>query len=156
MVLGLDAALLGGGFGPSLNNLEAGEALLSQAERRLENSRGQARHGSPAYAVRLAQECVELSLKAAMRFVGVDYPKMHDVNPTLLAVKDRFPKWFDAERVAKMAGWLSERRAPAMYGDEYQGIPPDKLFSKKDSKLALDYAEDVFALCNKLRAKLRR
>lgn len=31
--------------------------------------------------VREAQECVELALKAMLRYVGVELPKIHDVGP---------------------------------------------------------------------------
>jgi HEPN domain-containing protein len=35
--------------------------------------------GNYPYTVRLSQECVELSLKAVLKAVGIEYPKIHDV-----------------------------------------------------------------------------
>jgi HEPN domain-containing protein len=37
-------------------------------------------NGNYSYAVRSSQECVELSLKAALRAVGVECPRKHDVS----------------------------------------------------------------------------
>ncbi|MEM2584988.1 MAG: HEPN domain-containing protein, partial [Thermoproteota archaeon] len=47
--------------------------------------------------VRYSQECVELSLKAALRAVAVEYPKEHDMSRILRAVRERFPEWFERE-----------------------------------------------------------
>jgi HEPN domain-containing protein len=43
--------------------------------------------------VRLSQECVELSLKAVLKAVGIEYPKIHDVSDILIDFVDRFPEW---------------------------------------------------------------
>ncbi len=86
-------------------------------------------------------------MKAALRFVGVEYPKQHDVSAALTNVKDRFPKWFGAETLAERAIWLAERREPAMYGDEGEGVPADELFTREDARKALSYAEGIYKAC---------
>ncbi len=131
-----------------MNNYEAGMALLKQAERRLETARREGREGSPAYAVRSAQECVEFSLKAALRLSGIEYPKRHDVSRALLAVKERFPEWFNVEKFAELSRELAEKREPAMYGDEELG--PDELFTKEEALKAVKGAEEVFNACKRL------
>ena len=47
--------------------------------------------------MRLSQECFEPSLKAVLKAVGIEYPKIHDVSDVLVDIKDRFPEWFRAE-----------------------------------------------------------
>ncbi|MHC1628516.1 MAG: HEPN domain-containing protein [Candidatus Nezhaarchaeales archaeon] len=49
------------------------------------------------YALRLSQEAVELSLKASLRLVAIEYPKKHDVSNVLIEVKERYPEWFKSE-----------------------------------------------------------
>jgi HEPN domain-containing protein len=133
-----------------MNNVKTSKWMLEQASRRLKAVRIEMKRGSPAYSVRIAQESAELSLKAALRFVGIEYPKKHDVSRVLQSVKERFPSWFDTDRLAEIGTWLAERREPAMYGNEAKGISPDELFTKEDAKIALNYAEDIYNSCKRL------
>ncbi len=102
--------------------------------------------------IRQAQEAVELSLKAALRFVGIEPPKWHDVGPVIMENLDRFPKWFTerAEWLATISRRLRREREPSMYGDEETGLPPDRIYTKFDAKEALGWAEEVFRLCSNL------
>ena len=77
--------------------LRIARSYLRQAEARLEDAKDALSEGNYPYAVRLSQECVELSLKAALRAVGIDYPKVHDVSDVLADVSERFPEWFRAK-----------------------------------------------------------
>ncbi len=124
--------------------------LLTQASRRLETAKREAKTGSPAYSFRSAQECAELSLKAALRFVGVEYPKHHDVSNVLVQMAKRFPRWFDTEKFAEISRRLAEKREPAMYGDESAGIGPDQLFTKKEAVSATAFAKEINNACAKL------
>jgi HEPN domain-containing protein len=47
--------------------------------------------GLHADVVRESQDVVELILKGALRFVGVDPPKRHDVHDVVARYIDRFP-----------------------------------------------------------------
>lgn len=133
-----------------MNTRQLALHLLLQAEKRFKTALREARHGSPAYAIRSAQECVELCLKGVLRFIGVEYPKQHDVGEVLLAVSDRLPVWFKAEEKARISSWLAERREPAMYGDEIHGKGADELFTKDEALLALRYAKKVLNDSRKL------
>lgn len=55
-------------------------------------------HSGEAYAdvLRESQELMELLLKGALRFVGIDPPKRHDVGPALERHLDRFPASWQA------------------------------------------------------------
>ncbi|MDW8074126.1 MAG: HEPN domain-containing protein, partial [Nitrososphaerota archaeon] len=64
-----------------MRNVDAAKALLIQSARRLETARRELNEGSIAYSIRSSQESVELALKAALRLLGIEYPKKHDVSP---------------------------------------------------------------------------
>jgi HEPN domain-containing protein len=124
--------------------------MLHQARRRLVTVRREVAAGGYAYAVRTAQECVELSLKAALRLVGIDYPKKHDVSRILLHVRARFPTWFDVSRFAEVSRELAAKREPAMYGVEAKMQPAEDLFTKQDAATALKQAVEVHRSCVRL------
>ncbi len=75
--------------------------------------------GAHSDVVREAQELVELALKAMLRAIGVDHPKLHDVGPLLLEHRDRFAADIAAQlpRAAEISGALRKERELAMYGD---------------------------------------
>jgi len=124
--------------------------MLEQASQRLVTVRSAVDAGVYAYAVRSAQECTELSLKAALRTVGIEYPKRHDVSVVLLQVRPRFPEWFATEEFAEISRELAEKRAPSMYGDELRMIPAAELFTREDAQRAEAQAKRVHEACVKL------
>jgi HEPN domain len=74
--------------------------------------------------VRESQDVVELVLKGALRFVGVEPPKRHDVHGVMGRFLDRFPaEWGRAlDELREDLGELARDRAPAFYGDEERDI----------------------------------
>src|SRR2546425_4820350 len=106
-------------------------------------------------AVRFSQEAVELSLKAALRAYGVEYPKEHDVGGVLRSVRERYPKWFQEkiDELAEVSGDLASKRALAMYGLEAAGKSSSELFGEKDAAKALGEARLVAGLVEKLLRK---
>ncbi|MEM2843060.1 MAG: HEPN domain-containing protein [Candidatus Bathyarchaeia archaeon] len=50
-------------------------SMLEQARSRLKTARIALKDKNYAYSVRSSQECVELSLKASLRLLGIEYPK---------------------------------------------------------------------------------
>nr|MDO8099428.1 HEPN domain-containing protein [Candidatus Njordarchaeota archaeon] len=105
-------------------------------------------------AVRRAQETVELCLKAALRLLGAEYPKKHDVSSVLkrVAVNKCFPQWFirDIPQFALKSKRLAEERGPAFYGDETLAKPPASLYHEKDAEAALRDASLVLEATRKL------
>jgi len=77
------------------------------------------RNGNYPYVLRQCQEAVELLLKAALRLVGIEPPKWHDVGAILKREVERFPGWFRSEvpKLARISRKLRREREPAMYGD---------------------------------------
>ena len=75
-------------------------------------------------AIRRAQEVVELTLKALLAEMGVDYPKIHDVASHFtdiargrgLEIEESTLKWLE-----ETSGRLAARRAPAFYFETEYG-----------------------------------
>lgn len=102
--------------------------------------------------VRRSQECVELSLKAVLRGIAIEYPREHDVSKALEMVKGKVPDWFSSKipEFMEISKDLSKKRGPALYGYESELKPASDIFNIKDAKEALASAEEVFNACNKL------
>jgi len=130
---------------------------LRRAEARLISARHALDQGYYPEVVRYSQECVELSLKACLRLVGVEYPKVHDVGDILRAESMRFPSWFreEIEKLAEISRDLAGKRAPSMYGVEAAGKSPEDLFNKDDAVKALESAEFVHELAKRLLEQAR-
>ena len=102
--------------------------------------------------IRRAQECVELSLKAVLRSIAIEYPREHDVSRALEMLKEKFPDWFSFKipEFIRISRDLSKKRGPAMYGYEAELRPASDIFSSEDAEEALKSAEGVFETCNRL------
>ena len=107
--------------------------------------------------VRYSQECVELSLKASLRGVGVEYPKEYDVSRVLRAVKDRFLEWLrkEIEELGEISRDLADKRAPSLYGIESLGKAPSDISGKDDAESALHDAKYVLSIVSKLLLELQ-
>jgi HEPN domain-containing protein len=107
-----------------LDSYELARSNVRQAEDRLTTARIALERGNYPYAVRQAQECVELSLKACLRLVGIEPPKWHDVGPIIRRERENFPEWFKehVERIVSISRSLRKERELAMDGDEESKI----------------------------------
>jgi HEPN domain-containing protein len=135
-----------------LNNLEMARSYLRQAEERVKHAEEALRTGNYAFTIRQSQEAVELSLKGALRLVGIEPPKWHDVGPVLKRERELFPEWFKEriDETASISRRLRREREPSMYGDEETGAPPDQLYSLMDAEEALQSSKTVLKLCLRL------
>jgi HEPN domain-containing protein len=95
--------------------------------------------------VREAQELVELALKAALRVVGIDPPKWHDVGPILVESARAFPEPFTSAipRLAEISRWLRRERELAFYGDV--DLVPTESYHEGDAARAMADAFEVYA-----------
>ena len=132
--------------------LKLASSYMRQAEARVKNASRAFEDGNYPYTLRLSQESVELCLKASLRLVGIEYPKVHDVSDILVKYVDRFPEWFGRE-----VGFLSEtskklvmKRELSFYGGEESLLSPEELISREDAYDALKRAEKTFELCSRL------
>jgi HEPN domain-containing protein len=133
-------------------------AYLRQAKARLEDAKDAVKEENYPYAVRLSQECVELCLKAVLKAVGIEYPKVHDVSDVLADVKTRFPPWFQEEidYMCESSKILVKKREPSLYGEEGVLLSPYEVISKADAHDAVERANRIFQLCNKLIKQLEK
>ena len=127
-------------------------SYLRQAEERVKHAEEALRTGNYAFTIRQSQEAVELSLKGALRLVGIEPPKWHDVGPVLKREREFFPEWFKEriDETASISRRLRREREPSMYGDEETGAPPDQLYSLMDAEEALQSSKTVLKLCLRL------
>jgi len=103
-------------------------------------------------AVRRSQEAVEMALKAALLWIGVQPPRLHDVGPSLREHASRFPDPFASSisRLASISRSLRNEREKSFYGDEESGLPPEQLYGEEDAVEALEKAGFVLELCRRL------
>lgn len=136
----------------SLNSKEMAESYMEEGELRLETARSALEKEHFAYAVRQSQECVELSLKGALRYVGIEPPKWHDVGIILKNESNRFPDWFveNIDRLMLISRGLRRERESSMYGDSDLNLPPQKLYTELDATEAVRNTDFLLALCKKL------
>ncbi|NPA23525.1 MAG: HEPN domain-containing protein [Crenarchaeota archaeon] len=136
------------------NNLELATAYIEEARKRLRTARQALEEKAYAYCIRQCQEAVELSLKAALRLIGIEPPKVHDVGPILVRYGDRFPEFFKEEipELAAISRWprREKRKEPSMYGDEELGIPPTQLYTEPYARKAYESAISVLEEVEKL------
>lgn len=128
------------------------EALLREAGYRIETAERVLKERKYAYCLRQSQEAAELSLKAALRSKGIEYPKFHDVSEVLLKSANLFPKWF-AEKIPEFANdsrTLAEKREASTYGFEASGEAPEKLISGESARNAFQSAQRIFLACRRL------
>jgi len=139
-----------------LNNVEMAKSYVFQAEERVIHAGEALERGNYPYVIRQSQEAVELLLKAALRLVGVEPPKWHDVGPVLKEVRDKFPDWFKSEipLLARISRRLRREREPSMYGDEESGLPPNAIYDEVDAREAFEHAVYVLKLVRRLLSEL--
>lgn len=102
--------------------------------------------------IREAQDLVELVLKGALRFVGVEPPKRHDVHSVFSQFLGRFPEEWSAvlTQLDTSLTRLAEQRAPAFYGDEEAGIPASALFGEDAARQALSIVDRLLGMYARL------
>ena len=102
--------------------------------------------------VRESQEIVELILKGALRFVGIDPPKRHDTHDIVLRFVERFPvEWRVAMAdLRERLDGLVRDRGPSFYGDEAEDIPPSELFGEEAARQAKAVADRLLDLYARL------
>lgn len=137
-----------------MRNIDMALDYLERASRTLREARNAFKIRDYPLTIRRSQEAVEMSLKAVLRFLAIEYPREHDVRDVLLEVASSrdLPEWFIAETefMATVSSDLARKRGPAFYGDEGALRPPSSLFTRIDASNALRDAERVHEKCKRL------
>lgn len=102
--------------------------------------------------IREAQEILELITKGALRWIGVDPPKTHDVSLTLKKHHRQFPAFWQQEMdwICKISNNLYQERGHAFYGDEGEDISPANLFEVGEAQEAVQWIQKLIALYENL------
>ncbi|MDW8044709.1 MAG: HEPN domain-containing protein [Nitrososphaerota archaeon] len=139
--------------GRALNTVRMAEDFIKRSERFLKEASLALSEDDYATCVRRSQECVEMSLKAVLRLLAIEYPLKHDVSEVILKL-DHYPlpDWFKEHLpyLAETSRVLAKLRGPAMYGSEDELRPASDLFTKADAESAYKDAEKVFRLCSRI------
>lgn len=106
--------------------------------------------------VRRSQEAVELALKCALLWAGIDVPHIHGLGPILKRYSSRYPEPFKSRisHFASISRMLRAEREISFYGDEQSGVPPESLYTKDDAIEALTKAKEVLDECKKLTERM--
>ncbi|MEM2126709.1 MAG: HEPN domain-containing protein [Candidatus Bathyarchaeia archaeon] len=142
-----------------MRSMEMALDYIGRASRMLIEARNALNSGDYPLTVRRSQEVVELSLKAALRLLAVEYPREHDLRDVLMEAAEsrELPQWFreELEFMGAVSSDLARKRGPAFYGDEMTLKPPSSLFSFEDALKALRDAERVHENCRCLIEQVR-
>lgn len=130
-----------------MHNLDLCHDYIFRAEKRLLALAVLHREASYADVVREAQEIMELSLKALLRFSNIDPPRVHDVSQILLEQKDRLPAVIKSHvaKLAKLSKSFRRDRELAFYGSE--DLTPGEFYTKDDGDAALEAAKYTVKIC---------
>lgn len=109
------------------------------------------RHGY-ADVIRECQEVVELCLKGALRFFGIEPPPRHEVSNVLRLHVDKLPReWRDKlDEIETISSYLFEERSQAFYGDEDESIPASEIYSQEDASRAIEKSRMIVDLLSRL------
>jgi HEPN domain-containing protein len=115
--------------------------VLREAEEALEAT-------NYAICVRRSQEALELSAKAALKRVAIEYPREHDVSEALEAAADRMPDNVgrQLEEIKALSAELARIRGPALYGYEAEGVPASEAFTRDYAARTLDRVKSIVNL----------
>jgi HEPN domain-containing protein len=126
-----------------VKNRSLARDYILRSELRLEAVRALHRGGAWADVVRESQELVELALKALLRTLSIEVPRIHDVSPILEQEQVSLPEAVrkDLPRLAEISRSLRRDRELAFYGSE--DLTPSEFYRKQDADEALAGAEWV-------------
>jgi len=102
-----------------VSNAELAFKALARSERWLQGASRALEDGRWDDVVFSSQMAVEVSSKAVLLAMGIDFPKQHDVSAVFREVAEKsVPKWFPVERLASNISTFAEMRALAEYAYE--------------------------------------
>lgn len=132
-----------------MNNVEMARDYASRALWCLFEAETALEKGNYPICVRRSQEALELATKAVLRYVGVEYPREHDVGEALQAVEEKLPKALreNLEEHRRLLTELASMRGPAFYGYERDLIPADRIFDRDRASEILKKVRELVKVC---------
>ncbi|MFH0800490.1 MAG: HEPN domain-containing protein [Pseudomonadota bacterium] len=131
-----------------MTNQEMSRHYFDQSALILDEARNYFKKSCWNMVVRRAQEVVELVTKAALRRIGVEVPRLHDVGWLLEQNADKLPSLWkkEIESVKRISRVLRKERETSFYGDDETDLPPSELYSRLDAEQAIKDAEFILGL----------
>ncbi|MCX7994562.1 MAG: HEPN domain-containing protein [candidate division WOR-3 bacterium] len=130
-----------------MTNKEEGQELIKQAERIFERDVENAlKDRDYNLVIRPAQEAVELALKGALKVLGIEYPKIHDVGDIFaMKAKEKCTGIKDeiCDRIREVSLWLSEAREPSFYF-ERKFTEEDATKARNDAGFVIKQIKKIF------------
>jgi len=119
-----------------MRNRDLARDYIHRAEVRLQAVNVLFEAESWADVVRESQEIIELALKALLRSIGIDPPRIHDVSDVLIAERERLPAALapDIDVLTEASRQLRRDRELAFYGAE--DLTPSGFYSRTDGEKA--------------------
>ena len=130
-----------------MKNVDLARDYIIRAENRLAAVAVLFERKGYADVVRESQEIVELSLKGLLRLAQVEVPRIHDVGPLLIEMKERLPGQArpHVEALARISKEMRRDRELAFYGSE--DLTPSDFYQEKDATKAMEDARWVQSIC---------
>ncbi len=99
--------------------------------------------------MREAQEIVELLLKAVLRHIGAEVPKVHDVGKILRKFKEFLPPKIkeNIEQIAAISKRLRKERELAFYGAD--DFIPSEEYTREEAEQAIEDVQVIFDVVKK-------
>jgi len=128
-----------------MTNQEAAQYSLQRAKIILDEAEHLSEQGAWNLVVRRCQEAVELALKGALLWAGINVPHIHDVGGILVQHAARFPADLRPKLplLASISRTLRAERETSFYGNEDSGVPPELLYIENDADTALEQTQTV-------------
>lgn len=132
-----------------MKNISLVQDYIKRAEDRLDSIDLLYKKESWANVVRESQEIVELCLKAYLRHVNIEVPRIYDVSGTLQDNKNLLAGEVlkNLKKIVTISKSLRRDREIAFYGTE--DLTPSEFYSEEDASEARDSAKFVFAAVDK-------
>lgn len=133
-----------------MNTFEIGERLLQEAREFLPEMERAFERTSWNIVMRRAEEIVELSLKAALKMMAIEYPKEHDVGDLFAetcTVRNLGVEPAELNAVRGISARLVRERQPSFY--------MERQYSRADATRAREGAKRVLALVERLAERIR-
>jgi len=131
------------------SNFSTAQTLMREARNCLEESKRYFAESDWNFAIRRAQECVELALKSLLKAGGWEIPKLHDVGSIVVERLRSVNIQVEAELAEKVIGVserLAQQRAPAFYWEV--------AFSREEAESAVEGAEFILAWAQEMLRRL--
>jgi hypothetical protein len=132
-----------------VDNFSTAQTLMREAQNCLTEAKRYFAEGDWNFAIRRAQECVELALKSLLKADGWEVPKRHDVGTVVVEQLRAANIPIDAETATKIINAserLAQQRAPAFYWEV--------AFTRDDAQSAVEDAEFVLAWAKEILQQL--